>query len=176
MAIRANQIYSRFHDQFDEQDRALIQQNGNGDLRKWLPPLRIHRLAELHGDQPDQERRDHHCRSGMCTGGRIVHHFKHNLWRSECHLVFPGFGAAGTLGRNIVDGAPTVRLLHQRIAVKAKVPHPGRLLRPCRTIAADRLGQPFRLPQAVSGSRRAGKDEGAAGRTEKPPELGRQHP
>ncbi len=122
MANRANQIYARFHDQFDEQDRALIQQHGDGDLRKWLPPLRI-------TASPEDSMAINRIKSGaiiiagsgMCTGGRIVHHFKHNLWRSECHLVFPGFQAAGTLGRNIVDGAPTVRVLHQRIAVKAKV-------------------------------------------------------
>ena len=54
--------------------------------------------------------------SGMCTGGRILHHFKHNLWREECHLVIPGFQARGTLGRAIVDGAGSVKLLHQRIA------------------------------------------------------------
>lgn len=122
MAIRANQIYSRFHDQFDEHDRALIQQHGDGDLRKWLPPLRI-------TASPEDSMAINRIKSGaiiiagsgMCTGGRIVHHFKHNLWRSECHLVFPGFQAAGTLGRNIVDGAPTVRVLHQRIAVKAKI-------------------------------------------------------
>ena len=59
--------------------------------------------------------------AGMCNGGRIVHHFKHNLWRENCHLVFPGFQAKGTLGRLIVDGASTVKVLHQRIAVKAKV-------------------------------------------------------
>ena len=59
--------------------------------------------------------------SGMCTGGRIVHHFKHNLWRPECHVVFPGFQARGTLGRNIVDGASAVRVFHQRIAVKAQI-------------------------------------------------------
>ena len=59
--------------------------------------------------------------AGMCNGGRIVHHFKHNLWRENCHLVFPGFQAKGTLGRLIVDGAETVKVLHQRIAVKAKV-------------------------------------------------------
>ena len=59
--------------------------------------------------------------AGMCNGGRIVHHFKHNLWRENCHLIFPGFQAKGTLGRNIVDGAENVKILHQRIAVKAKV-------------------------------------------------------
>ena len=59
--------------------------------------------------------------SGMCNGGRIVHHLKHNLWRKECHVVFPGFQAKGTLGRAIIDGAPTVRVLRQRIAVKAQI-------------------------------------------------------
>ena len=59
--------------------------------------------------------------SGMCTGGRIVHHFKHNIWRKECHLIFPGFQARGTLGRNIVDGATSIKVLHQRLAVQAQV-------------------------------------------------------
>ncbi|HAF92864.1 MAG TPA: MBL fold metallo-hydrolase, partial [Pseudomonas sp.] len=59
--------------------------------------------------------------SGMCNGGRILHHFKHNLWRNECHVVIPGFQARGTLGRAIVEGARSVKLLHQRIAVNAKV-------------------------------------------------------
>jgi metallo-beta-lactamase family protein len=59
--------------------------------------------------------------SGMCTGGRIAHHFKHNLWREDCHVVFPGFQARGTPGRAIVDGASTVKMLHQRIAVKAQI-------------------------------------------------------
>ena len=58
--------------------------------------------------------------SGMCNGGRILHHFKHNLWRPECHVVFTGFQARGTLGRALVDGADRVRMLHQQIMVKAK--------------------------------------------------------
>jgi len=59
--------------------------------------------------------------SGMCDGGRIRHHFKHNLWRSECSIVFTGFQANGTLGRKIIDGAKTVNVLGEEIAVKAKV-------------------------------------------------------
>lgn len=52
---------------------------------------------------------------------RHSNEFKHNLWRPECHVVFPGFQARGTLGRNIVDGASAVRVFHQRIAVKAQI-------------------------------------------------------
>lgn len=59
--------------------------------------------------------------SGMCEGGRVAHHLKHNLWRSECSIVFTGFQARGTLGRRIVDGATHVHVLGEEIAVKAGV-------------------------------------------------------
>ncbi|MBN2700652.1 MAG: MBL fold metallo-hydrolase [Methylohalobius sp. ZOD2] len=58
--------------------------------------------------------------SGMCTGGRVRHHLKHNLWRPECSIVFVGFAARGTLARIIIDGAQTVRLFGREIQVRAK--------------------------------------------------------
>jgi metallo-beta-lactamase family protein len=59
--------------------------------------------------------------SGMCSGGRILHHLKYNLWRPECHVVMIGFQAAGTLGRRLVDGAERVRLWQETIKVEATV-------------------------------------------------------
>ncbi|MFN4196842.1 MAG: MBL fold metallo-hydrolase RNA specificity domain-containing protein, partial [Caldimicrobium sp.] len=59
--------------------------------------------------------------NGTLTGGRILHHLKNNLWRSECSLVFVGFQPKGTLGRKIIDGASTIHLFGEEIPVKAKV-------------------------------------------------------
>ena len=122
MAIRANAIYSRFQDQFSAEERAAFSAHGSKRIEDWLPILRCTRT-------PEESMAINRIKSGaiiiagsgMCTGGRIVHHFKHNLWREDCHLIFPGFQAKGTFGRNLVDGAEHVKILHQRIAVKAKI-------------------------------------------------------
>jgi metallo-beta-lactamase family protein len=59
--------------------------------------------------------------SGMCTGGRIRHHLKHNVWRPECHVIIIGYQAHGTTGRKLVDGAPRISLWNEAIKVNAKV-------------------------------------------------------
>ena len=59
--------------------------------------------------------------SGMCNGGRVRHHLKHNLWRERCSVVFVGYAAEGTLARRIIDGAPSVRVFNEEIPVRAQV-------------------------------------------------------
>jgi metallo-beta-lactamase family protein len=59
--------------------------------------------------------------SGMCTGGRIRHHLKHNLWRPESSVVFVGYAAQGTPARQIMNGAHSVRMFDENIAVKAEI-------------------------------------------------------
>lgn len=59
--------------------------------------------------------------SGMCNGGRIVHHLKHNLWKRNTHVIFVGYQAQGTLGRRLVEGEKTVRVAGEEIEVKASL-------------------------------------------------------
>lgn len=57
----------------------------------------------------------------MCNAGRILHHLKENLWRSESHVLIVGYQGYGSLGRRLVEGEKFVGVLGERIAVRAAV-------------------------------------------------------
>jgi metallo-beta-lactamase family protein len=59
--------------------------------------------------------------AGMCTGGRIRHHLRHNLWRPQASVVFVGYAGAGTLGRQIIDGAKEVELFGETVPVRSQI-------------------------------------------------------
>ena len=122
MAIRANDIYFRHRDDFDEENRAIMSKYNINASKNWLPILKL-------TPTPEESMAINKVKSGaiivagsgMCNGGRIIHHFKHNLWRENCHMIFTGFQAQGTTGRKIVDGAKTVRVFREDIMVGLKV-------------------------------------------------------
>jgi metallo-beta-lactamase family protein len=119
LAIRATEIFRHYAEYLDEATRKL--------LRHGEDPLS---LPQLHFTQTSQESMALNdlsgpaviiSASGMADGGRVRHHLKHNLWRAGASVVFVGFQAQGTTGRQIVDGAEKVRLFNEEIAVKARV-------------------------------------------------------
>ena len=59
--------------------------------------------------------------SGMCNGGRILHHFKHRIWDPKNSVIFVGYQAKGTLGRQIIEGAKYIDIYGERVVVRAKI-------------------------------------------------------
>ncbi|MGE0201000.1 MAG: MBL fold metallo-hydrolase RNA specificity domain-containing protein [Candidatus Melainabacteria bacterium] len=116
MALEATRVYDTFTDLFDAEGRS-----GDGHPFQ-LPNLSLCR-------SPEESMALNRIRSGaiiiagsgMCTGGRIRHHLRHNLGRRGSHVILTGFQARGTLGRQLVDGARSVRLFGEQVPVQARV-------------------------------------------------------
>jgi metallo-beta-lactamase family protein len=119
MAVSATEIFRRYPEAYKPEFAASIT-SGNDPFE----------LKNLHFTRQVSESKDiRHAPgsavilagSGMCTGGRVRHHLRHNLWRPESSVIFVGFAAHGTLARKIVDGAKMVRIFGDDVAVKARV-------------------------------------------------------
>lgn len=119
MAIAATEIYRKHPDLFDEETRALDRRSGairnNLHLRPVQTPAESMALNRISGPCLIM------AGAGMCNAGRILHHLRHNLWRRDTLVAIVGFQAEGTLGRQLVDGARTVSIYGEKIAVKAEV-------------------------------------------------------
>ncbi|MFA7387833.1 MAG: MBL fold metallo-hydrolase [Thiohalobacteraceae bacterium] len=119
MAIQANTAHMRHSELFNDQARPLF--DGRG-LRELLPNLRETAATE-ESMRINQIRRGALiiAGSGMCNGGRILHHLRHNLWRRESRVMIVGYQGQGTLGRRLVDGAERVMIHGEEIRVAAGI-------------------------------------------------------
>lgn len=121
MAIEATKVYSKHWMLYDQETKHFIETHGSPYE---LPNLRLCVKSE------DSMAINNISQgavviagSGMCDGGRIRHHLKHNIWRKQCHVVFVGYQAYGTLGREILEGAKHIKLWGERIKVAAQIHH-----------------------------------------------------
>ena len=119
LAISATEIFKDNMDLFDE-DTQEIMRSGDNPLE--FPGLQFTKTAEESKElNAKNESSIIISASGMCEVGRIKHHLKHNLWNPNSTILFVGYQAVGTLGRKIVDGAKTVKLFGEEIAVNARI-------------------------------------------------------
>ena len=119
MGVKATKLYQEFWRTLDAEAQKLHRECGEA--------LCLDRLNFLEtGDQSRQLNEQHGAMviiagSGMCNGGRIVHHLRHNLYKRGVRVLIAGYQAQGTLGRRLVDGADRVRIFGEEIVVRAKV-------------------------------------------------------
>jgi metallo-beta-lactamase family protein len=122
MAIEVTQLYNQWLDQMDENDQYAMNHFSARTLEEFLPVLSLTAAVE---DSIALNKLGHGAiiiaGAGMCNGGRIRHHFKHRIWQENTHVIFAGFQARGTLGRQLVDGAKWIRMFGQRYAVRATI-------------------------------------------------------
>lgn len=119
MAIRTSEVYWNNPHLFDAEAASV--RSGLHDM----PLLRNLKLTSKAKESQRINARRHGsiiiAGSGMCEGGRIQHHLRHNLWRPESQVIIVGYQARGTLGRRLVDGDQYVRIHHETIRVRAHV-------------------------------------------------------
>jgi metallo-beta-lactamase family protein len=121
MAVDVTEVFRNFRECFDEPTWQLIMAN-ESPLR--FPGLRMVR------DVQESKAINHHKQpciimstSGMCTAGRIKHHLRSNIGRAASTVLFVGYQAQGTLGRQILEGHPLVRIHGRQWKVKAAIRH-----------------------------------------------------
>jgi metallo-beta-lactamase family protein len=119
MGIEATEIYDRHTRVYDVRARDFAGERGT-----------LFDLPNLHMTERSEESMQINTQhagaiiiagSGMCTGGRIKHHLKHNIWRRDAHVMIVGFQARGTTGRALVDGATHIRLWGETMKVQASI-------------------------------------------------------
>ncbi len=118
MAIRATRLYDSYHEELSKCCNDYLKRDGSifefPYVQYTLTPDESKKINEENG-----------CiiiaGSGMCTGGRILHHFKNRIWNPKNAVLFVGYQARGTLGRRMIEGAKSVKIYHEEIVVNARV-------------------------------------------------------
>ncbi|NIP18432.1 MAG: MBL fold metallo-hydrolase [Xanthomonadales bacterium] len=119
MAIRASKVYWDNDDLYDEEATRLRREAGGMPL---LSNLQLsQRTEESMAINRIRSGAIIIAGSGMCNGGRIVHHLKHNLEYSNNQVIIVGYQARGSLGRKLVEGHESVRIHGEQVNVRARV-------------------------------------------------------
>ncbi len=122
MAIAVTRVYDRWLDLLDGDEVRHLSEAHRSSLETFLPTLNLAiDTEESMAINRIKSGAIIIAGSGMCTGGRIRHHFKQRIWDDRNTIIFTGYQAQGTLGRILVDGAPRVKLFSEEYVVKAGI-------------------------------------------------------
>jgi metallo-beta-lactamase family protein len=119
MAIEATTIYRTHRELFDDEALAMAK---SGDLANQLRTLKM--LPKASDSKALVARPGPYlvmAGAGMCTGGRIMHHLVNHLPDPTTLLLMVGYQSRGSIGRRIIEGAKSVRIMGRPIAVRANV-------------------------------------------------------
>ena len=120
LAVEATGIFLQSHESnFDEETLAVVRQGINPIWSQGVQLSVTPEESKLINMDPNPK--VILSASGMCEAGRIRHHLKHNLWRKESVILFVGYQAEGSLGRKLQEGAKSVKLFGEEIAVNAEI-------------------------------------------------------
>jgi metallo-beta-lactamase family protein len=122
MAIAITRVYDRWLHVLDGDDVRQLSEVHKTSLERFLPTLNLAMdTEESMAINRIKSGAIIIAGSGMCTGGRIRHHFKQRIWDDRNAILFTGYQARGTLGRLLVDGALNIKLFGEEYVVKARI-------------------------------------------------------
>lgn len=119
LAYKATQLYERFRDELNDDVRGIFKA-GHDPFRPAALEITQKRDASIKINEYES-RVIIIAGSGMCNGGRIRHHFKNRIWDPKNSVIFTGFQAEGTLGRELVEGVKTVELFGETVLVRSQI-------------------------------------------------------
>jgi metallo-beta-lactamase family protein len=122
MAIEVTKVYDRWFDSLDNEEIEQATPSARSIIKDFIPRLFL-------AVTPENSMAVNNIKkgaiilagSGMCTGGRIRHHFKQRIWDSRNTVIFCGYQAQGTLGRLLVDGKQSIKVFNETYVVKAQI-------------------------------------------------------
>lgn len=122
MAIEVTRVYDKWFRSLDQQEIQEATPLAKSILKDFIPNLYLSvSVEESIAINRIKKGAIIIAGSGMCTGGRIRHHFKQRIWNDRNTIIFCGYQANGTLGRLLVDGKKDIRMFGDHFAVKAQV-------------------------------------------------------
>jgi metallo-beta-lactamase family protein len=122
MAIEVTRVYDNWLHLMDHDDVKQLSDANRTSLEEFLPSLNLCVSSEESmAINKIKSGAIIIAGSGMCTGGRIRHHFKHRIWNPNNTIIFVGYQAQGTLGRLLVDGSDKIRMFGDEYVVKANI-------------------------------------------------------